>query len=67
MDDIEAACLRLIRFPHLGAPYPRMAPEARKLTIDGYLAFYRIDADAIMIVRVVDQRRLLEAISFDTD
>jgi plasmid stabilization system protein ParE len=44
-----------------------MAPGARKLTIDGYLAFYRIDADAIMIVRVVDQRRLLEAIGVDTD
>ena len=65
MDRIEAACSRLRRFPHLGPPYPRIAPEARKLTIDGYLAFYRIDTDAIMIVRVVDQRRLLEAVEFD--
>ncbi|MCC6789377.1 MAG: type II toxin-antitoxin system RelE/ParE family toxin [Hyphomonadaceae bacterium] len=29
LDRIEAACVRLIRFPHLGAPYQRMAPAAR--------------------------------------
>ncbi|HRO04381.1 MAG TPA: type II toxin-antitoxin system RelE/ParE family toxin [Terricaulis sp.] len=65
LDRIEAACMRLARFPELGPPYPRMAPEARKLSIDGYLAFYRVDADAIFIVRVVDQRRLLDAIGFE--
>lgn len=44
-----------------------MAPGARKLSFDGYLVFYRIDDDAIVIVRVVDQRRLLEAVKFDED
>ena len=48
-----------------GAPYQRMAPAARKLSIDGYLAFYRIADDAIHVMRVVDQRRLLEAIKLD--
>lgn len=67
LDRIEAACLRLRRFPYLGPAYPRMAPEARKLSIDGYLAFYRVDTDAVMIVRVVDQRGLLEAIKFNED
>ena len=44
-----------------------MAPEARKLSVDGYLAFYRVDADAVVIVRVVDQRRLQEAVAFEDD
>jgi plasmid stabilization system protein ParE len=64
LDRIEAACKRLQKFPHLGPPFPRIAVDARKLSIDGYLALYRIDSDAITIVRVVDQRRLLDLISF---
>jgi toxin ParE1/3/4 len=67
LDRIETACTRLTRFPLLGPPYPRMAPNARKLTVGGYLAFYRIDVDAIVVVRVVDQRQLLEAVAFDED
>jgi toxin ParE1/3/4 len=67
LDRIEAACARLARFPYRGPPYPRMAPDARKLSIDGYLAFYKIEPDAIFIVRVVDQRRLLAAIRFEED
>jgi plasmid stabilization system protein ParE len=67
LDAVVAACAKLCRFPHLGPPYPRMAPDARKLSIDGYLAFYRIDESAILIVRIVDQRRLLEIVKFDEE
>lgn len=67
VDKIANACERLIRFPHLGAPYSRVALEARKLSIDGYLAFYRIADEAIHVMRVVDQRRLLEAIQVDEE
>jgi len=65
LDRIEAACVRLARFPHLGPPFPRIAPDARKLTIDGYLALYRVDANVVIVVRVVDQRQLLEAVAFE--
>jgi toxin ParE1/3/4 len=65
LDEIERACRRLVRFPRLGPSFARIAPEARKLSVGGYLALYRIDPDAVVIVRVVDQRRLLEAIGFD--
>ena len=67
LDRIKSACARLEQFPHLGPPFSRMAPEARKLSVDGYLAFYRVDADAVVIVRVVDQRRLQEAVAFEDD
>ena len=64
LDRIESACVRLTQFPHLGPPFPRIAPDARKLSIDGYLALYRVLSGTVEVVRVVDQRRLLEAISF---
>lgn len=63
LDRIVAACERLTRFPHLGPASPRIAPDARKLTIERYLALYRIESDGILIVRVIDQRRLLEALT----
>lgn len=65
LDRIEAAYARLTRFPHLGPPLSRIALDARKLTIDGYLALYRVDVDVVVIVRIVDQRQLLEAATFD--
>jgi toxin ParE1/3/4 len=64
LDRIETACRRLERFPHLGPPFPRITADARKLSVDGYLVLYRIDPDVVTIVRVVDQRRLIELISF---
>lgn len=67
LDRIEAACRRLIRFPFLGPAMPRIAPDARKLSVDGYLALYRITPETIEIVRVVDQRRLIAAIRFEED
>lgn len=67
LDQIQVAGERLTRFPQLGPPYSRMAPDARKVSAAGYLIFYRIDPDSIFVVRVVDQRRLLEAIGFDDE
>ncbi len=62
---IERACERLRRFPQLGPPMPRIAPNARKLSIDAYLALYRVDAEAVTVVRVLDQRRLLGPALFE--
>ncbi|MEJ0059302.1 MAG: type II toxin-antitoxin system RelE/ParE family toxin [Terricaulis sp.] len=67
LDRIEAACARLSRFPYLGPPIPRIAPEARKLSVEGYLVLYRVESDAVVLVRVVDQRQLLEALKFEDD
>ena len=65
LDRIHAACERLTRFPQLGPPFPRMAPDARKFSVDRYLVLYKLDSDAIVIVRVVDQRCLLDAVKFE--
>lgn len=67
LNQIEAGARRLVRFPQLGPVFPRIAPDARKLSVDRYLVLYRIDVERIFIVRVVDQRMLLEAIEFKED
>lgn len=67
LDRIVAACERLTLFPYLGPAFPRIAPDARKLTIERYLALCRVESDGILIVRVIDQRRLLEALPAGDD
>jgi plasmid stabilization system protein ParE len=67
LDRIYAACTRLRRFPYLGPPFAQIAPQARKLSVDGYLALYRVDAEAVTIVRVIDQRRLLDDVEFSDE
>lgn len=60
LDRIEKACLRLRRFPMLGPAAPLIAAQARKLSVDEYLVLYRLETNDVVIVRVVDQRRLLD-------
>jgi toxin ParE1/3/4 len=67
LDAIETACARLQRFPYLGPALPRIAPDARKFSIENYLILYCVRDDELVIVRAVDQRRNLEAIAFDVD
>lgn len=65
LDRIEPSSQRLTRFPRLGPTAPHIAPGARKLSVDEYLVLYRIAEDSIVIVRVVDQRMLLERVETD--
>lgn len=67
LDDIQRACHRLLRFPYLGPAVPRLASDARKFSVGGYLVFYRVETDAIFVVRVLDQRRLIEAADLSGD
>lgn len=64
LDRIFHACERLTRFPHLGPAMPRIADNARKLTVERCLVLYRIEPDSIVVVRVVDQRVLLDSVRF---
>lgn len=45
---------------HAAAAHPLRAPEAhppyRKLTVGSHLIFYRVEADGIVVVRVLHQR-----------
>jgi toxin ParE1/3/4 len=52
---------RLADFPELGEARPDIAPGLRKWTVGNYLIFYRVDPDAVTIVRVVHGARDLPA------
>jgi toxin ParE1/3/4 len=46
----------LREFPFLGPDRSELRASLRGLLIDGYIAFYRVEADRIVIVRVLDGR-----------
>lgn len=63
LERIEARCSRLATFAELGPQRPDIAPGARMLVIDRWLALYRIEQGNAQIVRVVDGARDLTKIS----
>lgn len=50
----------LAEFPLLGRDRSELGPSLRGLLIDGYIAFYLVETDRIVIVRVLDGRRDIE-------
>jgi plasmid stabilization system protein ParE len=67
---LAAADRMLVRFsqrfdelrelPHLGRDRSELGSSLRGLLIDGYIAFYIVEAERIVIVRVIDGRRDVE-------
>jgi toxin ParE1/3/4 len=47
----------LCKFPFLGPDRSEFGESLRGLLIDGYIAFYIVEVDRIVIVRVIDGRR----------
>lgn len=47
----------LREFPLLGPDRSELRASLRGLSIDGYIAFYLVETDRIVIVRVLDERR----------
>jgi toxin ParE1/3/4 len=47
----------LSEFPFLGPDRSELRASLRGLLIDGYVAFYIVESDRIVIVRVLDGRR----------
>ena len=50
----------LREFPFLGPDRSELRASLRGLLMDGYIAFYIVEPDRIVIVRVVDGRRDIE-------
>ena len=50
----------LREFPLLGADRSELGASLRGLLMDGYIAFYIVEADQIVIVRVIDGRMDIE-------
>ena len=64
IERIERACSHLRDHPQLGPARPEIGLGARALIIERWIAFYKIDAEGVQIVRVVDGARDLEHLSF---
>jgi toxin ParE1/3/4 len=56
-DTIDARCTSLRDHPRLGRPRPEIGEGARSLVIERWLALYRIVADGVQVVRIVDGAR----------
>jgi toxin ParE1/3/4 len=50
----------LLEFPLLGPDRSELGASLRGLLMDGYIAFYIVEADRIAIVRVIDGRMDIE-------
>lgn len=66
-DRIEEGCARLAEHPQIGRQCPEIAPEARVLIIERWLALYRLTENGVQIVRVIDGARDLSAIAWTTE
>ena len=54
---IDATQTRLAEFPELGQARPDIAPDARSWAVGDYLILYRIEPDAVVIVRILHGAR----------
>jgi toxin ParE1/3/4 len=66
IDRLVARCHDLAAHPGLGVACPEIAPDARMLIIDDYVALYRVERSGVEIVRIVHGARRLKGL-FDTD
>ncbi len=62
LDTIDAKCQLLSRYPQLGPSRDDIRPGMRYLVIDPYLALYKVDEDAVRIVRILHAHRDLEGL-----
>lgn len=60
-DLIEESCLKLRTHPHIGRARTEIAEDARSITVDRWITFYRIVGSDVQIVRVIDGARDLAA------
>jgi toxin ParE1/3/4 len=62
---IEAAEDRLGQFPEIGQARPDLALDLRHWPVGSYLILYRVDPEAVLIVRVIHGARDLPAVLDD--
>ncbi|AVH62162.1 plasmid stabilization protein [Nostoc sp. 'Peltigera membranacea cyanobiont' 213] len=60
-------CQNIAQFPNIGRSYANFDPSLRGIPLDGYIIFYRVFEDSVVIVRVVSGYRDLKSIFADVD
>jgi toxin ParE1/3/4 len=65
VERVYAAETLLAEFPEIGESRPQLGAHVRKWTVGNYVVFYRVEADAIVIIRILhgarDLGRLFES------
>ncbi len=64
---ITERCLQLAAFPQSGPTRPDIAPDARTLVIERWMVIYRLTADGVQVVRIVDGMRDLSNLDLPTE
>jgi toxin ParE1/3/4 len=56
-------CQQLVNFPNSGRSYASLRPDLRGLSCAGYIIFYRVTDQSLIILRVINGRQNLLDIS----
>ncbi|MGB3651535.1 MAG: type II toxin-antitoxin system RelE/ParE family toxin [Rivularia sp. (in: cyanobacteria)] len=67
IQEFNKKCKYLTQFPNIGRSYANLDPTLRGIPVDGYILFYRVFEDTIVIVRVISGYRDLKTVFTDAD
>jgi len=67
VDDLEACCRKLADNPKLGRACDHVRPGLRRMEHARHVLFYRIEAEGIVVSRILHQRMLPERHSIDEE
>ncbi len=62
LQEFNQKCVKLLQFPKMGKSYAAIRPWLRGVPLDGYIIFYEVIEDRIIILRVVNGRQNLETL-----
>ncbi|NDJ21112.1 type II toxin-antitoxin system RelE/ParE family toxin [Nostoc sp. B(2019)] len=65
--EFNKKCQNLTKFPNIGRSYTNIDPTLRGIPFDGYIIFYRVFEDRMLIVRVVSGYRDLKSLFTDNE
>ena len=67
VQEFNNKCRNIAKFPKIGRSYGTVDSVLRGIPIDGYIIFYRVFENSIVIVRVVSGYRDLESLFLESD
>ncbi|MCC5639430.1 type II toxin-antitoxin system RelE/ParE family toxin [Nostoc sp. CHAB 5844] len=63
--EFNKKCQQIAQFPNIGRSYANFNPSLRGIPLDGYIIFYQVFEESVVIVRVVSGYRDLDSIFAD--
>jgi toxin ParE1/3/4 len=65
--EFNKKCQNIAQFPNIGRSYAKFDPRLRGIPLNGYIIFYQVFEDSVVIVRVVSGYRDLDSIFVDVN